>query len=168
MTTDTSSPFAGWHRQPGPVRVGVLGSTNGTDMVGLQGLIEEGRLAGQATIVTVISNRSQAGIVSNAEAAGIPVTVIPSKGKTREEFDAEAIEVLEAAQVDVVLLVGFMRIVSPVLVNKYTWRLLNVHPSLLPKFAGGMDTDVHSAVLEAGESLTGCTVHFVDTGVDTG
>ena len=158
-----------WHRKPGPVRVGVLGSTNGSDMVELAKLMQPGCLLhGKAAIVQVISNRSSAGIVQNAEAAGLPVAVIPSKGKSREAFDAEVADVLEAADVDVVLLIGFMRIVSPVLVRRFMWRLLNVHPSLLPKFGGGMDCDVHQAVLDAGEHVTGCTVHFVDTGVDTG
>ena len=67
-----------------------------------------------------------------------------------------------------ILLIGYMRLISPVLVQAYTNKILNVHPSLLPKFAGGMNTDVHSEVIKAGEKETGCTIHIVDEGVDTG
>ncbi len=160
--------YAGWYRRAGPVRIGVLGSTNGTDMVSLADSIQQGTLQGKAEIVQVISNRSSAGIVDNCKRLGLPVAVVASKGKAREAFDRECISLFDAADVDVVLLIGFMRIVSSALVHRYAWRLLNVHPSLLPAFGGGMDKSVHEAVLEAGVSETGCTVHFVDTGVDTG
>lgn len=77
-------------------------------------------------------------------------------------------EVFEQANVDLVLLIGYMRIVSPAFVQKWKYRCLNVHPSLLPEFAGGMDKDVHAAVLAAGREITGCTVHFVEDVVDGG
>jgi len=67
-----------------------------------------------------------------------------------------------------ILLIGYMRILSPTFTTKYKNKILNVHPSLLPKFAGGMDTNVHEEVLKAGEKETGCTIHLVDEGVDTG
>jgi len=165
---EVPADFAGWFRRPGPVRIGVLGSTNGTDMVSLAQSIQDGPLQGKASIVQVISNKQSAGIVGNAARFNIPATVIPSKGKTCEAFDRECVAVLDAADVDVVLLIGFMRIVSPVLVHRYAWRLLNVHPSLLPAFSGGMNKSVHEAVLAAGMTDSGCTVHFVDNGVDTG
>lgn len=75
---------------------------------------------------------------------------------------------LTEAKVDLVLLIGYMRIVSPSFVARWKWRCLNVHPSLLPDFAGGMDTDVHAAVISAGKTESGCTVHFVEDEVDGG
>ena len=71
-------------------------------------------------------------------------------------------------QIDLILLIGWMRILSPVLVKSYKNKIINVHPSLLPKFAGGMDTNVHKEVLDAGETETGCTIHYVDETVDGG
>lgn len=85
-----------------------------------------------------------------------------------QEYDAEVAAVLNAHQVDLVLCIGYMRILSRVMVDRFAWRMLNVHPSLLPEFAGGMDLDVHSAVLAAGHTRTGCTVHFVEAAVDAG
>lgn len=85
-----------------------------------------------------------------------------------QAFEAEVVAHLAAHDVDVVLLIGFMRILSPAFCERYAWRLLNVHPSLLPDFAGGMDADVHAAVLAAGKAVTGCTVHFVEPTVDAG
>jgi phosphoribosylglycinamide formyltransferase 1 len=93
---------------------------------------------------------------------------IPAKGRSREEFDAEVNSVLEAHGVDIVLLVGFMRILSPVFCSAWKGRAVNVHPSLLPKHAALMDLAVHQSVLDAGDKESGCTVHMVDEVVDAG
>lgn len=85
-----------------------------------------------------------------------------------QAFDTEVASILHTHEVDLVLLVGFMRILSKEFVSRYAWRVLNVHPSLLPDFGGMMDLQVHEAVIKAGKKETGCTVHFVDAGVDTG
>ncbi|MBI2130875.1 phosphoribosylglycinamide formyltransferase, partial [Candidatus Woesearchaeota archaeon] len=82
--------------------------------------------------------------------------------------DGEISGILDRHESDFILLIGYMRFLSPWFVNKYRWKILNIHPSLLPKFAGGMDIDVHRAVLDAGEKVSGCTLHFVDEGADTG
>ena len=157
-----------------PLRIGVLGSTRGTDLPPILAAIDSGALVG-AKVVTVVSDKPDAGILDKARAAGIPAVCVDGAqfkgaGKGgRKAFDAAVLKVLEAAAVDVVVLIGFMRILSPVLTERYAWRLLNVHPSLLPEFAGGMDADVHAAVIAAGKKTTGCTVHFVDSGpVDGG
>lgn len=152
-----------------PVNIAVLGSTRGTDMQAIIDAIATGTL--QAKITHVISNKSSAFILERASNHGIPATCIASKGKSREQFDEEVIATLEAdpsKAPDLVLLIGFMRILSPVLVQKYAGRMLNVHPSLLPDFAGGMDTNVHEAVLKAGREFSGCTVHQVTEDVDSG
>jgi formyltetrahydrofolate-dependent phosphoribosylglycinamide formyltransferase len=90
------------------------------------------------------------------------------KDKTREEFDSEMTTILIKHKVDLVLLIGFMRILSAKFCREWGDKLLNVHPSLLPKYAGGMDTNVHEEVLKNGEAETGCTIHFVTDEVDGG
>lgn len=165
-----------------PLRIGVLGSTNGTDLQTILDAIEEGRAgegasagAGEgegeplnARVEVVISNRASSGILSKAAKAGIPAVHIKSTGRSREQFDLEVISELESRDIDLVLLIGFMRIVSPQLTSRYKWRLVNVHPSLLPAFAGGMDTDVHEEVVRSGAEESGCTIHFVTDEVDGG
>jgi formyltetrahydrofolate-dependent phosphoribosylglycinamide formyltransferase len=157
----------------GRLRVAVLGSTRGSDLGYIFEAMDRGELRG-AEVSVVISNVASAGILEKARARGVPAVFIPlakdeaGKKKTREEYDTEVVRELEAREVDLVLLVGFMRIVSKVLCGRYKWRLLNVHPSLLPEFAGGMDLDVHKLVLEARRTRTGCSVHYVTEAVDGG
>jgi formyltetrahydrofolate-dependent phosphoribosylglycinamide formyltransferase len=98
----------------------------------------------------------------------VPAVFISHKGKSKEEFDAEITSLLKEHNVDLVLLIGFMRILSAEFCREWRDRLLNVHPSLLPKYAGGMDTNVHKDVLNNGETETGCTIHFVTDEVDGG
>ena len=158
-----------WHRPQSsqPLRLAVLGSTNGTDLLPILQAIKDGRL--HASVEVVVSNVSSAGVLEKAKVAGIPAMTVVSKGKTREEFDREVIGVFQAYKVDLVLMIGFMRILSHLLIDAYYHRILNVHPSLLPLHAGGMDTDVHQAVLNARERETGCTIHLIDHGpVDGG
>ena len=90
------------------------------------------------------------------------------RDRSREAFDAEMTDVLKRYRVKLVLLIGFMRILSEKFCLEWKNRLLNIHPSLLPKYAGGMDTNVHKDVLKNGETETGCTVHFVTDEVDGG
>ena len=93
---------------------------------------------------------------------------ISHQGKYRKEFDRELTAVLRNHGVEVILLIGFMRILSSEFCREWQDRILNVHPSLLPKYSGGMDMDVHEAVLASGDSETGCTIHFVTEEVDAG
>ena len=157
-----------------PLRIAVLGSTRGTVLPALLAACADGSLPG-ARVVLVLSDVPEAGILDKARAAGLPTACLPgadfkgAAGGGRRAWDAAALALLQAARVDVVALVGFMRILSPVLTQPFAWRMLNVHPSLLPAHGGGMDTDVHAAVLAAGEATTGCTIHLVDEGpVDGG
>jgi len=143
-----------------PINIAVLGSTRGTDM---QAIIDAG-----IPVKIVISNKKNAYILERAEKAGIPALFISQKDKTREEFDEEVMKALKENNIDLVLLIGYMRFLSKPFVDKYENKIMNVHPSLLPKFAGGMDTNVHQEVLDAGEIETGATIHFVDEGADTG
>lgn len=103
-----------------------------------------------------------------AQLHGIASRHVAVAGRSRDEYDGELTQLLEAAGCEIVLLVGYMRILSATFCNRWKRRALNVHPSLLPKFGGGMDLEVHKAVLAAGEKETGCTVHLVEAEVDSG
>ncbi len=148
------------------LKLGVLASTKGTDLQAIIDAVRDGKL--NAEICCVISNKEDAYALERARNHGIEAVFISPKGKTREEFDKEIAKELEKRGVRLVCLIGYMRIVSEWFVAKYRNRIMNVHPSLLPKFAGGMDTNVHEEVLKAGEKETGCTIHFVTEEVDSG
>eukprot|EP01039_Chlorochromonas_danica_P009330 gene9328-10298_t len=148
------------------VRLGVLGSTRGTSLQPVLDAIAAGRL--HAEITLVVSNKASSGILERARAHQVPALHISAVGHSREEYDALVIQALRDAGVDLVLMIGYMRIVSSVFVQAFPERCLNVHPSLLPDFAGGMDLDVHQAVLAAGRTKSGCTLHFVTEAVDGG
>jgi phosphoribosylglycinamide formyltransferase-1 len=129
--------------------------------------IDDGRLKG-VEITAVMSDRQDAYALERAKHHGIPAVFVDPKGKKREEFDRELARILEERGTDLVLLIGYMRLFSPWFVEKFRNRIINVHPSLLPAFGGGMDIDVHRMVLEYGAKVSGSTVHFVDEGADTG
>ena len=120
-----------------------------------------------AEISVVIANK-ECYALERAKGYGIKAVYIPSKGKEREEFDKEVAAILDKEGIQLILLIGYMRILSSWFVNKYKNKIMNIHPSLLPAFAGGMDKDVHAEVLASGVKETGCTLHFVDEGADTG
>ena len=148
------------------IKLGVIGSTNGTDLQAVLDAVGSGEL--NAEVSAVLSNQKNAYILERAENHNIPAVFVSHKGKSREEFDAEMTGVLKEYGVDLVLLVGFMRILSAGFCREWQNKLLNVHPSLLPKYAGGMDTNVHKEVLKNGDTQTGCTIHFVTDEVDGG
>ncbi len=148
------------------VRVAVLGSTRGTDMVAIQEAITTGQL--NARIVCVISNLGKAGILEKAHTYGIPAIHLSGKDISREEHEMAICDVLNDYGVDLVLLIGYMRILSPAFFTKCKKMVLNVHPSLLPEYAGGMNNNVHEAVLADHRLETGCTVHKVTPDVDCG
>tara|TARA_Y100000814_G_scaffold82754_1_gene54981 strand:+ start:989 stop:1564 length:576 start_codon:yes stop_codon:yes gene_type:complete len=148
------------------INIGVLGSTKGTDLQAILDAIHSKKL--NATVSTVISNRKNAYILDRAKNHSVPFYFISHKGKDRKDFDAEMTGVLKKHEVDLVLLIGFMRILSSSFCREWRDRILNVHPSLLPKYAGGMDTNVHEEVLKNKDKETGCTIHFVTDELDSG
>ena len=148
------------------IKLGVIGSTNGTDLQAVLDAVGSGELSAEVSVV--LSNQKSAYILERAENHNVPAVFVSHKGKTREEFDAEMTGVLKEYGVGLVLLVGFMRILSAGFCREWQNKLLNVHPSLLPKYAGGMDTNVHKEVLKNGDTQTGCTIHFVTDEVDGG
>ena len=148
------------------IKLGVLGSTNGTDLQAILDSIASGELIGEISVV--LSNRKKAYILERAKNHNVPAFFLSRKKKSREEFDDEMTTILKEHSVDLVLLIGFMRILSTKFCQEWRDRILNVHPSLLPKYAGGMDTNVHEDVLKNGDVETGCTIHFVTDEVDGG
>ena len=148
------------------IKLGVLGSTNGTDLQAILNAIDQKLI--KASVSIVISNKKNAYILERAKKHRVNTQYIRHKGKSRQEFDQEVTNLLNKNKVDLVLLIGFMRILSDEFCHNWRDKILNVHPSLLPKYAGGMDTNVHEEVLANGDTETGCTIHFVTEEVDGG
>ena len=156
------------------LRIGILASTNATDMQAVIEAINSKKL--NAVISVVVSNKKDSYALQraknhNIKAAFIDIadfSEIKDKEKQRESFDREVSKILDESKVELILLIGYMRVLSPWFVRKYKNRIMNIHPSLLPAFAGGMDMDVHAEVLKAGCRTTGCTLHFVEESVDGG
>ncbi|MBI4496039.1 MAG: phosphoribosylglycinamide formyltransferase [Deltaproteobacteria bacterium] len=146
------------------VDLGILVSGSGSNLQAIIDHIEAGRL--DARIRVVISNLPGVLALERARRHGIPSRVISHREyPSREEFDRKVVEVLQGYGVELVLLAGFMRIVTPVLLRAFPLRVMNIHPALLPSFPG---THVWQAEVESGVKFAGCTVHFVDEGTDTG
>jgi formyltetrahydrofolate-dependent phosphoribosylglycinamide formyltransferase len=148
------------------IKLGIIGSTKGSDLQSIFDAIASDDL--NAKVSVVLSNQKKAYILERSEMHNVPAVFISYKDKSREEFDFEMTTILKDHKVDLVLLIGFMRILSAEFCREWRDKLLNVHPSLLPKYAGGMDTSVHEEVLKNGETETGCTIHFVTDEVDGG
>ena len=148
------------------IRLGVLGSTKGTDLKAILSAINNKKLAAEVSVV--ISNRENAYILTRAKNHNVPSFFLSHKNKSREDFDRGVTSILKQYNVKLVLLIGFMRILSAEFCQAWRDRVLNVHPSLLPKYAGGMDINVHEEVLKNGDHETGCTIHFVTETLDGG
>jgi phosphoribosylglycinamide formyltransferase-1 len=145
-------------------RIGVLLSGRGSNFEALADNIGAGRIPG-SEIALVISNREGAPGLARATERGIATKVIPSKGIEREAYDRMVVAALKEAQVDLVCLAGFMRLLSPYFVSAFPMRILNIHPALLPAFPG---LEAQRQALEYGVKFSGCTVHFVDENLDAG
>ncbi len=148
------------------IKIAVLASTNATSSQKLIADTQSGQV--DAEIVCFISNKQDCGAVQRARDNNIEAIFIDPQNKSREEFDAEVMKVLEEKKVDLVFLIGYMRILSTEFVQKWGNKTMNIHPSLLPAFAGGMDKNVHQEVLKAGVKKTGCTLHFISEQADAG
>jgi len=146
------------------MRIGVLASGSGSN---LQAILDAcASRAIPAQVAVVICNVADAKALQRAEAAGVPAMLLPYlKVASREEYDRQVVAALQKHSVDLVCLAGFMRLITPVLLGAFERRILNIHPSLLPAFPG-----LHAVrqALAAGVRVSGCTVHVVDEGTDTG
>ena len=155
-------------RRSTPLRVAVLASGRGSNLQAIIDAIEAGQV--EAKIVAVISNKKEAVALERARKHGLPDLFVdpkPFAGRpdSREAYDHALLDVLQKHDAELVLLAGYMKIVTAVLVNAYANRMMNIHPSLLPAFPG---LDVQKKAIEWGCKLAGCTVHFVTEGVDEG
>jgi len=148
------------------LNLAILGSTHGTVMMGLLDAIAQGQLPAQ--IQVVISNKEDAPILTRAREHQLEAIFIDPAGLSREEYDQQLSEKMKEKNVDLILLIGYMRILTKQFVQQWPQRVMNIHPSLLPEFAGRMDQDVHQAVLNAKKTETGCTVHYVTEQIDEG
>lgn len=143
--------------------LGILLSGRGSNFEAIADSVAAGRI--RAHLAVVISNRAEAPGVESARQRGLDARVIPSKGKQREQHDAEVVAALQEKKVDLVCLAGYMRLLSPWFVRQFPSRILNIHPSLLPAFPG---LEAQKQALEYGAKVSGCTVHFVDEQLDHG
>jgi phosphoribosylglycinamide formyltransferase-1 len=149
--------------QPANRRLGILLSGRGSNFDAITDHIDSGKL--KAEIAIVISNVEAAAGLQHARDRGLNAAYIPSRQRPREDFDRDVVEVLRRHEVSLVVLAGFMRIVSRVFLEAFPYGILNIHPSLLPAFPG---TDVQQKALDYGVKFSGCTVHFVDDSLDGG
>jgi phosphoribosylglycinamide formyltransferase-1 len=146
------------------MNLGVLISGRGSNLAAILAAIEAGTLP--ARVALVISNKAGAAGLARAADAGIPTLVIPhGEYPDRASFDAALVAALREAKVDTVALAGFMRLLTPVFLDAFPYRVVNIHPALLPAFPG---VDAQAQAIAYGARITGCTVHFVDAGTDTG
>ncbi len=142
-------------------KVGILVSGNGSN---LQAIIDEKIVS--CEIALVISNKPDVYAIKRAQSNNISVEIINNKNfETREEFERQLIKSLDSRGIELIVLAGFMRVLTPLFVRHYKNRIINIHPALLPSFPG---VDAAKQALEYGVKYSGCTVHFVDDGVDTG
>ena len=151
-----------------PLRLGVLVSGRGSNLQAIIDAIEAKVL--DATIVLVVSNKKDAIALERANRHGIRGLFLDPKSVAgepdlRRAYDEKILEVLKKHEVQLVLLAGYMKIVTAVLIDAYQWRMMNIHPSLLPSFPG---LHAQQQALDAGVKVSGCTVHFVTEGVDQG
>ena len=151
-----------------PLRLGVLASGRGSNLQAIIDAIEAKVL--DATIVLVVSNKKDAIALERANRHGIRGLFLDPKSVAgepdlRRAYDEKILEVLKKHEVQLVLLAGYMKIVTTVLIEAYQWRMMNIHPSLLPSFPG---LHAQQQALDAGVKVSGCTVHFVTEGVDEG
>jgi len=146
------------------VNIGVLASGRGTNLQAIIEAVEDGRIEGKIKIV--ISDNSDAYALKRAEQNNIDTQYIDFKSfKNREDYDKEIIKSLEEKKIDLVVLAGYMRILSPYFIRTYKNKIINIHPALLPSFPG---LHAHKQAVEYGVKVSGCTVHFVNEGVDSG
>ncbi len=154
------------------MKIGILISGRGSNMAAIIDAVQGGEIAG-AEVAVVISDKADAAGLERARRRGVETRVIERKRraapdaalKTREEHDTEIVAELQKRGVELVCLAGYMRLLSPVFVDAFANRIINIHPSLLPAYPG---LNVHERVLAAGENTSGCTVHFVDELLDHG
>jgi len=147
------------------MRLVIMASGRGSNFTAIDDAIKSGKL--YAKIVAVVSDKTDAAVIGKALKAGVPnVVLLARKGfATRNDYDTALVELVKGFNPDYIALAGFMRVLGKEFVGRFTGRIVNIHPALLPSFPG---LDAQKQALEYGAKVTGCTVHFVDEGTDTG
>lgn len=148
------------------LKIAVLGSTRGSNLEPLFQLIQTKKIP--VEIVLVVSDKQDALILDRAKILGIHALFVSAKEMSREAYSEKLHTIFQQYHIDLIVLIGFMRILAAHFTQQWAGRIINVHPSLLPKYAGLMDLKVHEAVLAAGDTESGCTVHLVEEIVDAG
>ena len=146
------------------MKVGVMASGRGSYFQAIIDAKSRGEIP-DVEISQLVVNKPEAYAVERAKKNNIPYEIVDSTIMTREEFDKKTIRIFDKREVQVIVLAGFMRILTPFFINKYKNKILNIHPSLLPAFPGAQ---AHKDTLEYGAKVSGCTAHIVDEGVDSG
>jgi len=144
--------------------LGILLSGRGSNFLAIADAVEAGRIP-EARIAVVISNLADAPGLEAARQRGLTAVAIEARGRKRAEHDQEIVATLQAHEVELVCLAGYMRLLSPGFVQAFAGRILNIHPSLLPAFPG---LEAQTQAFDYGVQVTGCTVHFVDEQLDHG
>jgi phosphoribosylglycinamide formyltransferase-1 len=148
------------------LKLGVLGSTRGSHLSVIVDAIQQKLL--NVDIKLVLSNKADAPIIKRAQDYQLPVQFVDATDLSREQYDDVISDLLMKHHVDLIVLIGYMRILSEKFVSQWQKKIINVHPSLLPAYAGLMDLAVHEAVIKNGDQQSGCTVHYVTAEVDAG
>jgi len=151
-------------------KIAVLASTNGTDLQAIIDEMNRGEMPG-IELSIVITDKKDSGAYVRSIHQGVEAVFLDPKGKKREEFDKEMAVILKEKNVDLICLIGYMRILSSWFVREFEGRIINVHPAIdMKKYAGpgAMNLNVHKAVIENGEKESGCTIHYVTEEVDAG
>ena len=146
------------------MKIGILISGRGSNMVAIIDAVQSGEILG-SEVAVVISDKAEAPGLEKARERGVETLVVERAGRTREEHDAEIAAEFKNRGVELVCLAGYMRLLSPSFIRAFEGRILNIHPSLLPLFAG---LDAQRQAIENGVAISGCTVHYVDEGLDSG
>ena len=146
------------------MKVGVMASGRGSNFQAILKELNKGNLP-DVEISHLIVNKKDAQVINIAKKHNISYSIIESKNKTRTEFEKEIIHIFREKNIEIIVLAGFMRILSSNFVKEYKHKIINIHPSLLPAFPGA---HAHRDVIKSGVKESGCTVHFVDEGVDSG
>jgi len=148
-------------------KIAVLGSTRGTGLQAIIDAIKDENLE-NVSMSFVLSNKEESKILKKAEDNGIKNIYLDPEGKSGEEYDKEVDRLLQEHEVELVILIGYMKLMTSWFVEKWRNKVMNIHPSLLPAYAGGMDLTVHEDVLKRGCKISGCSLIFIDEGADTG
>ncbi len=146
------------------MRIAVLASGSGTNLQAIMEAFESGEIVGNVAVV--VSNRKDAFALQRAIKRNIPAHYLsPRQYQDKEDYDRAVVSLLKKYDIELVVLAGYMRLVTPLFVRQYAGRIMNIHPSLLPAFPGTRGVE---DALEYGVKVSGCTIHFVDEGLDTG